>query len=158
MKYLFNGKEMTAREIKVLSPNISYKEPTQLGAVAILPTPKPTCTDLQQAIRDGVATDPLGNVVEVWKVVDKFTDVTRTITDEEGNEVEVLVTRDEVELEYLTSLQEATTAKEKEEHNNAIYKQLDELDIKSIRPIRSNETERIQEIEEEVANLRAKLL
>lgn len=111
MTYIYNNKEMTVREIKALNPNVSYKEPTQLGAVAVLPTPKPECSELQQAVRDGVTTDSLGNTVQAWKVVDMFNDY----TNEEG----VLVTKAEQEATYLAKkLQDTAKALENEVSNH----------------------------------------
>lgn len=101
MEYLYNNKIMTEREIKALNPNVSYKEPTQLGAVAILPTPKPTpTTNLKVVVRDGYTTDALGNLVQAWTERDMFTS---DILDEDG--VTVLKTVAEQETEYLASLE-----------------------------------------------------
>lgn len=71
--YIYNGKEMSAREIKALNKNVSYREPTQIGAVPVLVTIKPTCGELERVTRDGVTTDANGNTVQAWKVVDMFT-------------------------------------------------------------------------------------
>ena len=49
---------------------------TDLGLTAILAAPKPSCTDLQNVVSDGVTTDAKGNTVEAWSVVDKFADTT----------------------------------------------------------------------------------
>jgi len=89
--FLYNDKEMSAREIKALNPNTSYKCPTQVGAIAILPTPKPECGELERVTRDGVTTDALGNTVQAWKIVDMFSD-----TEE--------ATKAEQETEYLAKL------------------------------------------------------
>lgn len=42
--------------------------------------------------------------------------------------------------------------------NAEIYKQLDQIDLKSIRALRNNETDRLQALELEAVNLRAQLL
>ena len=49
---------------------------TDLELTAVLAAPKPSCTDLQQVIGNGVETDAKGNTVEAWSVVDKFADTT----------------------------------------------------------------------------------
>jgi hypothetical protein len=49
---------------------------TDLGLTAVLAAPKPSCTDLQNVVSDGVTTDAKGNTVEAWSVVDKFADTT----------------------------------------------------------------------------------
>ena len=65
---------------------------TDLGLTAVLAAPKPSCTDLQQVIGNGVTTDANGNTVEAWSVVDKFSDT----TDEDG----VVTTKAEHEADY----------------------------------------------------------
>ena len=47
-----------------------------LGLEPVLETPSPTVTTLQVASHNGVTTDALGNTVQAWKVVDKFSDTT----------------------------------------------------------------------------------
>ena len=132
MNYIYNDKEMSAREIKALNQNVSYKNPIQLGAVAIMPTPKPECTDLQQVIRNGVEIDAKGNTVEKWKIVDKFTE----FTNEEGK----VVTKSEQELAYTTQLAEEKTKAARETMTNAVQTLVDNKarefrwdDIKSAR-------------------------
>lgn len=49
---------------------------TDLELTAILAAPKPSCTDLQNVVSDGVTTDAKGNTIEAWSVVDKFADTT----------------------------------------------------------------------------------
>ena len=49
---------------------------TDLELTAILAAPKPSCTDLQQVVGNGVTTDAKGNTVEAWSVVDKFAKTT----------------------------------------------------------------------------------
>ena len=49
---------------------------TDLELTAVLAAPKPSCTDLQQVIGNGVETDAKGNTIEAWSVVDKFADTT----------------------------------------------------------------------------------
>jgi hypothetical protein len=65
---------------------------TDLGLTAVLAAPKPSCTDLEQVIGNGVTTDANGNTVEAWSVVDKFSDT----TDEDG----VVTTKAEHEADY----------------------------------------------------------
>ncbi len=43
-----------------------------LGLQPVLEAPAPVVTPVQTAVRDGVTTDANGNVVQAWKVVDKF--------------------------------------------------------------------------------------
>ena len=63
-----------------------------LGLEAVLASPKPDCTDLQQVVGNGTTTDANGNTVEAWSVVDKFADT----TDEDG----VTTTKAEHEAAY----------------------------------------------------------
>jgi len=49
---------------------------TDLELTAILAAPKPSCTDLQNVVGNGVTTDANGNTVEAWSVVDKFAKTT----------------------------------------------------------------------------------
>ena len=49
---------------------------TDLGLTAVLAAPKPDCTDLQNVVGNGVATDAKGNTIEAWSVVDKFAKTT----------------------------------------------------------------------------------
>ena len=49
---------------------------TDLELTAILAAPKPSCTDLQNVVSNGVTTDANGNTIEAWSVVDKFADTT----------------------------------------------------------------------------------
>ena len=69
---------------------------TDLELTAILAAPKPSCTDLQQVIGNGVETDAKGNTVEAWSVVDKFADT----TDADG----VVTTKAEHETAYTASI------------------------------------------------------
>ena len=69
---------------------------TDLELTAILAAPKPSCTDLQQVIGNGVETDAKGNTVEAWSVVDKFADTTA----EDGT----VTTKAEHETAYTASL------------------------------------------------------
>ena len=69
---------------------------TDLGLTAVLAAPKPSCTDLEQVIGNGVTTDANGNTVEAWSVVDKFSDT----TDEDGG----VTTKAEHEADYTASL------------------------------------------------------
>jgi len=98
MNYIYQGKELSAREIKALNPNTVYKDPTQVGAVPILPTPKGECGELERRVRDGVEIDGLGNTVEKWKTVPMFT---ADIELEDGT----IKTVAEQEHEYLTKKQ-----------------------------------------------------
>lgn len=69
---------------------------TDLELTAVLAAPKPSCTDLQQVIGNGVETDAKGNTVEAWSVVDKFADTTA----EDGT----VTTKAEHETAYTASL------------------------------------------------------
>ena len=69
---------------------------TDLELTAVLAAPKPSCTDLQQVIGNGVETDAKGNTVEAWRVVDKFADTTA----EDGT----VTTKAEHETAYTASL------------------------------------------------------
>ena len=69
---------------------------TDLELTAILAAPKPSCTDLQNVVSDGVTTDASGNTIEAWSVVDKFADT----TDADG----VVTTKAEHETAYTASL------------------------------------------------------
>ena len=69
---------------------------------AVLETPKPQATSLLKRVtRNGEEIDTLGNVVQAWLEVDKFSDT----TDESGN----LVTKASQEENYLTT--ELSTSK-----------------------------------------------
>lgn len=72
-----------------------WKENTfdAVGADPVLSTPKPEVTDLQRVQANGVEQDNLGNWVEAWLVVDKFSDYT--------DENDVLVTKAEQETAFL---------------------------------------------------------
>jgi hypothetical protein len=98
--YYKDGKELTAREIKGLNLNVSYRSPIQLGYELVHITPKPEVQVLERAIRDGVELVD-GNYVQKWKVVDMFSDYT--------NEDGVLVTKEGQEAEYLAKKQEQET-------------------------------------------------
>jgi hypothetical protein len=89
-------KELTESEIRSLYPNTSFPTPfvAPEGFAVVFPTPTPTVTELQVAVRDGVEVDSKGNYVEKWAVRDMFSDYTT----EEG----VLVTKLEQEAKYLT--------------------------------------------------------
>ncbi len=107
MEYLYNGQELTARQIKRLNPNVSYTNPTQIGAVFIQPAPsKPAHGALEKLVADGTEVIN-GNLVRKYKVVDMFSD-----TFEDG----VLVPKTEYEARYLVTKQ----AKELEDLNKAI--------------------------------------
>lgn len=88
-------KEMTENEIRSLFPNTSFPSPfvAPEGFAVVFPTPKPTVTELQVAVCDGLELDIKGNYVEKWAVRDMFSDYTT----EDG----VLVTRIEQETKYL---------------------------------------------------------
>ena len=75
---------------------------TDLELTAILAAPKPSCTDLQQVIGNGVETDANGNTVEAWSVVDRFSDTTA----EDGT----VTTKAEHETAYTASLVAAEAA------------------------------------------------
>jgi len=114
--YIYNGQELSAREIKQLNPDVSYTDPQQVGGVLVQPTAKPNCGVLERATRDGVEVID-GLTYQNWKVVDMFSDY----TDEDG----VVVTKAEQEAEYVVKLH-ADKLKEAEravqEHVNEVVK------------------------------------
>jgi hypothetical protein len=88
-------KEVTECEIRSLYQNTSFPTPFVApdGFAVVFPTPSPTVTELQVAVRDGVEVDSKGNYVEKWLVKDMFSDYTT----EDG----VLITKLEQETKYL---------------------------------------------------------
>jgi len=101
---LENGELTNERGVRKAFPNtsINFK---QLGTMAtlVMPTPKPTCGELERVVRDGTTTDGLGNLVMNWKIVDMFNDRV---------EEDVTITKAEQETEYLANkLQKAKDAK-----------------------------------------------
>ena len=99
-------KELTESEIRSLYPNTSFPTPfvAPEGFAVVFPTPSPTVTELQVAVRDGVEVDSKGNYVEKWAIRDMFSDYTT----EEG----VLVTKLEQETKYLADKAKALVPKE----------------------------------------------
>ena len=85
---------------------------TDLELTAIFAAPKPSCTDLQQVVGNGVTTDAKGNTVEAWSVVDKFADT----TDEDG----VVTTKAEHETAYTASLVAAQEASVRTDRDSRI--------------------------------------
>ena len=95
--YYRDNKEFTTRELvatyyKGVSLPQGY-DFTKDGAKIVFPTPKPTTTQLQQAVRNGVELDANGNTVQAWIVQDMFSDYI--------NEDGVLVTKLEQEEAYI---------------------------------------------------------
>ena len=95
--YYRDNKEFTTRELvdtyyKGVSLPQGY-DFTKDGAKIIFPTPKPTTTQLQQAVRNGVELDANGNTVQAWIVQDMFSDYI--------NEDGILVTKLEQEEAYI---------------------------------------------------------
>ena len=97
--YLRDGKECSYREAKDIV-GANFKEVNKNteailreGFVTVFPTPKPTTTQLEKAVRDGVEVDTNGNTIQKWKVVDMFSDY----INDEG----VLVTKLEQEEAYV---------------------------------------------------------
>lgn len=90
-------KEVTESEICSLFPNTSFPTPFTApeGFVVVFPTPSPTVTELQVAVRNGVEQDIKGNWVEKWTVRDMFSDIF------EGDVV--IKTKAEQEKEYLAA-------------------------------------------------------
>ena len=70
-------REVTESEIRSLFPNTSFPTPFTApeGFVVVFPTPSPTVTELQVAVRNGVEQDIKGNWVEKWAVRDMFSDI-----------------------------------------------------------------------------------
>ncbi len=99
-------REVTESEIRSLYPNTSFTTPfvAPEGFEWVFPTPSPTITELQVAVRDGVEKDSKGNWVEKWLVRDMFADT----TDEEG----VVTTKAEHEAAYLLAKFKATVPSE----------------------------------------------
>ena len=127
MEYFKDGTEFTLREVKAIHRNVSFKSPTQLGYTSILPTPKPTTGELEQAVKDGTTIDELSNRVRAWKVVDMFSDY----TNDEG----VVVTKAEQEAEYLAKkMQDKAKSAEQavQTHINTTVKDLGYDDENSI--------------------------
>lgn len=54
--------------------------------------------------------------------------------------------------------QEYLNNKNNQEHNQVIYKQLEEIDLKSIRALRTNDVDRLAEYEQQAVALRAQLV
>jgi len=135
MEFRYNDKSYTAPELKREFPNTSICF-TSLpdGVVAVLATPKPTpTTNLKTVVRDGVTTDANGNTVEAWIEKNMFNNA-------------------EDEANYLAGLD----TKANEATNKEVYAELDKLDLRSIRAIRSGED--LTALEEEATALRAKLV
>jgi len=73
-------------------------------------------------------------------------------------ELELIVISDEDLAILLMPTVEESSLQAKDVNNNPIYQQLEELDKKSIRALRTNDTQRMAEIEAEATILRSKLL
>lgn len=95
-------KEMAESEIRSLFPNTSFTTPFTApeGFEWVFPTPSPTVTELQVAVRNGVEQDSKGNWVEKWAIRDMFSDIV-----EDGV---VIKTKTEQEEEYLQAKFKAT--------------------------------------------------
>lgn len=61
-------------------------------------------------------------------------------------------------LDWETEVADKIVFEENKLANAEIYKQLDQIDLKSIRALRNNETDRLQALELEAVNLRKQLL
>lgn len=96
------GEIKTQGQWRAAHPNVSLPRVwraatlTGLGLQPVLEAPAPTVTPVQTAVRDGVTTDAKGNVVQAWKVVDKF----ENYFDDEG----VPHTKEEQEDAYMAEL------------------------------------------------------
>lgn len=95
-----DGSVTTKRQlVKALNNSMAlpkiWKEATfdAVGADPVLITPKPTITELQRVVVADPVQDVLGNWVEAWSIVDKFSDYT--------DENDVLVTKAEQETAFL---------------------------------------------------------
>lgn len=95
-------KEITESEIRSLFPNTSFPTPFAApeGFAVVFPTPSPTVTELQVAVRDGVEQDSKGNWVEKWAVKDMFSDIVEDDV--------VIKTKLQQETEYLEAKFKAT--------------------------------------------------
>ena len=115
---LSTGEIKTQGEWRQASKNMSLPRVwtadtlTDLELTAIFAAPKPSCTDLQQVVGNGVTTDAKGNTVEAWSVVDKFADT----TDEDG----VVTTKAEHETAYTASLVAAQEASVRTDRDSRI--------------------------------------
>lgn len=119
---LATGEVKSQGEWRAANKHISlpkvWKEATlaSLGLQAVLASPKPSATELQHVLADGTEIDAKGNVVESWKVVDKFSDT----TDEEG----VVTTKAEHEAAHLAKVKaeadEAAIKKIEAEYSEAV--------------------------------------
>jgi|SaaInlV_150m_DNA_4_1039716.scaffolds.fasta_scaffold00031_103 hypothetical protein len=78
----------------------------------VLEAPKPEVTNLQQVVADGVELDALGNWVNKWLIIDKFT----TYTDD----ADVTHTQLEQETAYLQSLEDIATEALRAERNKLL--------------------------------------
>ncbi len=125
INYIYNNTEMSEREIKRLNPNVSYNDPTQVGAIPIQPTPKPTCGELERAVRDGVELDG-DNTIQKWKVVDKFSD-NEEATKEEQEEAYLIKLEEDRVAQLIKDVERAT-----QEHVDSQAKELGYDDINSI--------------------------
>ena len=94
--YLRDGKEYNTRElIATYYSGVSLPQGYDFTRenTLIFDTPKPTTTQLEKAVREGVEVDTNGNTIQKWKVVDMFSDY----INDEG----VLVTKAEQEEAYV---------------------------------------------------------
>ena len=116
MEYLeiSTGNIRSQGEIRKLHKNMSLPRVftddvcTALNITPILATPKPEASSLlKQYVRDGVTTDALGNTVQAWVEVDKFSD-----TEDK--------TKAEQESEYLETLKEQKRQEMKDNRNMLI--------------------------------------
>ena len=123
--YYKDNKEFTTRELvatyyKGISLPQGY-DFTKDGAKIVFPTPKPTTTQLQQAVRNGVELDANGNTVQAWIVQDMFSDY----INDEG----VLVTKLEQEEAYMDRLEEDAIKAEAKLVETTIQKILDDSSV-----------------------------
>ncbi len=76
------GTVSTQGEIRRANANTSFPRVWDADVCAsldiepVLAAPKPDCTDLQQVVAAGVEQDALGNWVDAWAVVSKFSEYT----------------------------------------------------------------------------------
>ena len=114
----FTTKELVATYYKGVSLPQGY-DFTKDDFKIVFPTPKPTCGELEQVVRDGVTTDANGNTVQAWKIVDMFRDYQaetkdadgEQVYDADGNKVYHTVTKAEQEADYLQAKFKATVPK-----------------------------------------------
>ena len=92
------GEIKSPREIVKMNPNVALPKVwtadicTSLGIEPVLISPKPDITDIQSVVCKGAVKDGLGNWVQKWSIVPKFTKYTIEADPEVEGSVDVVVT------------------------------------------------------------------